>query len=302
MGEATAVAKVAEEVRRKKKTNLTPLLLIIPAGVIYFGFFAPGMLWGFIQSFFRFSMDTGVVSEWNIENYARFLTDPFYLGVLWRTIFLGIVTAFLTLLMGYPVAYFILYRGGRFRGFLVLLVLSPLLVVVVIRALGWIMFLGPSGVLNDLLVGLNIVDRPIKFLFNEKGVIIGLTHIYLPFMVLSILSSLQRIDPSLVLAARNLGASPFLAFFRVTFPLSLPGVFAGVVLVFMLSAGSFVVPQLLGGGKVTVIGTFIYQQYMMTLNWPFGSAVAFVLLIIVVSGFIISTRLLERGKYGVVFQ
>ncbi|MBI2846436.1 MAG: ABC transporter permease [Chloroflexi bacterium] len=287
---------------RRRRLFLIPVFLVLPLLAIFLVFYLPPIAYTFIQSFYKFSPMKGIIKEWHLGNYGKFLTDSYYLGILWRTIWLSAVVALVCLVLGYPVAYYILHMAGRARGLLVLLILSPLLVTVVIRSLGWIILLAPTGPLNRAVMGLHITSKPLPILFQESGVIIGLAHIYFAFMVLSLISSLQRIDPSLPLAARNLGANTVQAFLRVTLPLSLPGVLAGSVLVFVLSVGSFVIPAMLGGGKVTVLTYLIYQQYIKFVNWPFGNAMAFILLVLASGIILLAGRWLERGKYSAVFQ
>ncbi|MBI2846834.1 MAG: ABC transporter permease [Chloroflexi bacterium] len=288
--------------KKKAKTNFLPYLLILPALLLLLLFFAPGIFYSFIQSFWKFSPVKGIIADWNIGNYTKFLSDSFYLGILWRTLRLSFTVMVIDLILAYPVAYFIVYRGGRWRGILILFVISPLLVTLVIRAMGFLMILGPGGVVNDFLLAVKLREEPVKMLFNERGVIIGLVQTEIPYMIISMIASLQRIDTSLPLAARNLGASSLQAFLRVTLPLSLPGVLAGSILVFVLSAGSFATPAILGGGRVQVMGTMVYQQEVILLNWPYADAIAFILLIVVALVISVGNRLVERGRYAAVFQ
>ncbi|MBI2846439.1 MAG: ABC transporter permease [Chloroflexi bacterium] len=298
-----ASAKASVATRRRARVNLLPFFLLLPVMVVFLAVFAPAVIHIFLQSLWKFdSFRLAIVRDLTAANYVKFFTDAYYLNVLWLTIRISLIVTGISLVIGYCLAYFIFYRGGRFRTYYVLILLSPLLVTVVVRAFGWLLFLGDNGLLAQFLKFVLRTDSPPRVIFNEQGVILGLFHVYLPFMVLAILGSLQRIDISLPMAARNLGASAYQAFTRVTLPLSLPGVFTGSVLVFVLTMGSFAVPFLLGGGKVPMIAMQVYEKELVFINWPFAGAMGFILLAIVGTVIIFSGRALERGKYGVVFQ
>ena len=210
-----------------------------------------------------------------IDNYTRALTDSLYLGLLKDTLLFAFATTSICLVVGFPVAFHLARTNSRWRGLLYAGVLSPLLTGVVIRCFGWIVLLANNGVINQLLglIGLG----PFRLMYNPIGVTIALVHVFLPFMILPIMNSVQSIDPRLGEAARTLGASGARAFVRVLLPLSMPGIQSGVILVFVLSASAYIIPMLLGGGQVSTMPTVVVQQLMGSLLWPFGATLALVL-------------------------
>jgi putative spermidine/putrescine transport system permease protein len=212
-----------------------------------------------------------------LGNYAGALADPFQWRVLARTLKLGLWTTLITLVLGYPLAWNLAQARGRAKGALLVLLLSPLLVGVVIRCFGWMVLLADNGLINSLLRATRVAPDGLKLMYNEFGVLVGTVHIYLPFMVLSISGALQHIAPDLELAARSLGASSTRAFWRIVFPLSLPGVFAGCLLVFVLAVSSYVIPVLLGGFKVLTTPLLVVQTAIDVNNWPGAAAQAVVL-------------------------
>jgi putative spermidine/putrescine transport system permease protein len=214
------------------------------------------------------------LNQFTLGNYVKVLTDGFYWKILRNTFWYAILTTFLTLVLGYPLAYAIARAPNRRRPLLLMLLIAPLLVGVVIRSYGWLILLGRVGLVNEIL---QYLGRPrVELMYNEFGMILGLVHVFMPFMALSIAGALQNISPDVERAARSLGASPWKTFWRVTWPLSLPGVFAGMLLVFVLAVSSYVIPILLGGNNVLVIPMLVVQLLLDAFNWPVGSALAMV--------------------------
>jgi putative spermidine/putrescine transport system permease protein len=232
----------------------------------------------------------------SLANYVRFLTSTFYLTVLFDTIRISTLVTLLCLMTGYPVALYLNACEERERQLLSLLIISPLLVSLVIRTFGWLIVLGQHGLINVLLMKAALVERPLQLTHKELAVILGLSHVFWPFMVLSILAALQNVDTHIVQAARNLGASPFTAFRRITLPLSLPGVFGGSVIVFSLSVSSFVTPAILGGSWVKMLAVLAYEQTVTVLDWGFGATICVVLLLITLGLIGLSTLLVARGS------
>jgi len=210
-----------------------------------------------------------------LQNYVRVLSDRLYLGLLGDTLLYAAVTVALCLLLAYPTALHLARTQSRYRGLMYAAVLSPLLTGVVVRCFGWIVLLATQGLVNDALRRLGI--GPIQFLYRPLGMVIALVHVFLPFMILPIKNAIEAIDPRLEEAARTLGATQAKVFLRVTLPLSMPGVQSGVILVFVLAASAYVIPMLLGGGRVQTMATIIVQQLLGGLLWPFGAALALVL-------------------------
>jgi putative spermidine/putrescine transport system permease protein len=214
------------------------------------------------------------LNVFTLDNYARVLRDGFYWRILANTVWYAALTTALTLVLGYPLAYAIARAPNRRRPLLLMLLIAPLLVGVVIRAYGWLILLGRVGLVNELLRALG--RQPVELMYNVTGMTIGLVHVFMPFMALSIAGALQNISPDAERAARSLGASPWKTFWRVTWPLSLPGVFAGMLLVFVLAVSSYVIPILLGGNNVLVVPMLVVQLLLDAFNWPVGSALAMV--------------------------
>ena len=211
----------------------------------------------------------------SLDNFERLLSDVYYLEVYWRTFRISVVSTIMTLLMGYPLALFISRQEGvrkSLKGILMVLVLLPTVGGGLIQTLGWIVLMLPFGVFNGTLIELGLIERPLKLLGKDIGIIIGLTQAFMPLMVLPLVTALSKIDAGLEQAARSLGAGPARVFREVTLPLSLPGIIGGTLLVFMAHLTSFVTPLLLGQGKVQVYSTLAYQQAVEVLDYPFASA------------------------------
>jgi putative spermidine/putrescine transport system permease protein len=253
-------------------------------------------------SLMHFDRTTGTIGGLSLDNYGKFLGDPFYLGILWRTFKLAVLVTLFALVIGYPVAVYLSRATGRRRAYLTLVILAPLLISVVVRSFGWLVILGPNGLVNSALRGLGLIDAPLRLLYTETAIALGLVHVFLSFMVLSVATALGRIDPAVLRAAASLGAGPVRTFLRVVLPLSLPGVAAGSVIVFTLSASAFITPALLGGPRVKVMSYLAYQQTMLLSDWPYGAAIALVLLAMTSAGVLVYLRLLESGRLGVVFR
>lgn len=252
-------------------------------------------LWPSVQllaySFYRHVPGGGLQPAFVLTNYQRLITDAFYLGVAARTIWLGLQVTAIAIGLGYPVAYWLVGLPPRRRAAVIGLVVLPLMTSVVVRSFGWFIILGETGVLNQVLLKLHVVARPLRIIYTDTATIIGLVHILLPFMVLSINSVLENRDPALEQAAQNLGASPLRTFLHVTLPMSIPGLATGSLIVFVLTISSFVTPTLLGGPTRKVLAALVYEQGLMLFNWPFSAALAFSILAISVFVLAIYLRL-----------
>jgi putative spermidine/putrescine transport system permease protein len=253
-------------------------------------------------SFFGFSPTGGIVPVAGLGNYVKVFTDPYYVGIFVRTVRISLLVTALTVLLGYPEAYYLTGIRGRFKALVLVAVLSPLIVSAITRTFGWFILLAPNGLVNSAIMALGLADGPVKLIYSEIGIVIGLTHVLVPFMVLSIYASLQRRNPALVAAAHTLGAGPVRAFLRVTLPLSLPGIVAGSVVVFTLSMSAFVTPAILGGTRVRVVAYLIYEQFLLSLDWPFGAALALLLVGITLVVVLVYNRWIERGRWAEVFR
>ena len=231
-----------------------------------------------------------------LENYVAFLTDFFYLEVLLDTFYLGIIVVTLCAVIGYPVAYFLARTTSAWRSTLVFLVVAPLLITNVIRNLGWLPILSDSGLVNSVLLGIGIIGEPLKLVGNFTGVVIGLVHALLPFMIISLMAVIQRIEPELEEASINLGAGPLVTFWRVLLPLSRPGLLAGYLFVFTIAISAFVTPGMLGGKRVLVMATYIEQQFRAVLNYAFGATAAVILLVVSAGLTLLALRLSSKQE------
>jgi putative spermidine/putrescine transport system permease protein len=224
------------------------------------------------------SGEVEITSDLTLANYVRLFLQWFYAGILLRTIWIAALTTLLCAGFGMVLALAIGRAPPRRRGLLVIIVISPLLVSIVTRTYGWMVVLGDNGILNTLLRGMGLIDEPLHIMFTQGAVVIGLVHVFLPMMVLSILAAMDKVDPALAQAAQTLGASSFVTFWQITFPLLIPGLTAGVTIVFSLAMSSYVTPALMGGRNSGMLTTLIYQQFVVTFNWHFGAALVVVLL------------------------
>lgn len=253
-----------------------------------------------VLSLYRF--DAGlIIPDVTLANYRKFFGDSFYLEGFWRTIRLAAIVSAVVTVLSFPIAYFLTRTRSRFKGLLIALVLAPELSGVVLRTYGWIVILEDRGLINTILMNLNLIERPLRLAQSFTGVAIGLTHVLLPFAILAIFSTLQTIDPVLERAAQNLGANRTRTFFRVLLPLSLPGVIGAFFLTFTITASAYATPAILGGSGFHVLATMIYQQLLFFLNWPLASVMSLVLLVSVLIVALLGNRLetrIERAVQG----
>ena len=272
-------------------------LLLAPAlGLLVVAFLVPvGMM---VPTSFRpYVPLVGITGGFTATHYVKLVTDLYYLEIIARTLVLGLTVTLLTLVIGYPVAFFLARTTSRWRPWLTILVVFPLLLNLVVRTFGWIALLAQNGLVNQALQALGLVATPVKLLFNFAGLLIGLTHIFLPFMVLVLIGAIQAIPRDVEDAARVLGASWLATFVRVTLPLSAPGILSGGILVFVLTISALVTPRLLGGPTYRVMSTLIFDEFLQRLNWPAGSAQALLLTALVLLLILLSGRL--AGRAGV---
>lgn len=254
------------------------MLLVLPVLIVFLVLFACPLAFLLWESVHPFSL-TGASGSLICANYRRLLGDPYYLRMLAETFKLAAMTSALCLVIGYPVAWCLRLAPRRVQGLLLLGLLAPLLVSVVVRSFGWVVILGEFGLLNAVLRAVGVTDAAGQrtHLFTEAAVLAGLVHVFLPFVVLALYGSLQKVDLQLPRAARNLGANRMRAFLAVL-PFGLPGVVAGVTTVFALTTGSYVTVAVLGGTVVRVLAVVAYEQAISGMNWPLGSAIGMVLL------------------------
>ncbi len=260
----------------------TGLLLITPLGLVLLVAFIAPVLLMLPTSFRIYQPGVGMMPGWTLRNYTQIVTDPYFHAVLGRTLTMGVSVTAICLVLGYPLAMVLARSRGAVRSWLTLLVVFPLTLNLVVRSFGWISLLSNRGLINNALMSLGLVERPVRMMFDLTGLIVGLTHIYLPFMVMVLAASLQGLPRDVDAAAATLGTAPWKTFLLVTLPLTAPGMFAGCVLVFVLSISALVTPRLLGGPAYKVMATTIYDEFLSSLDWPSGAALAFTLTVFAV--------------------
>lgn len=258
------------------------LFFLIPIGVVL------------AYSLMRRGVYGGIEAGFTLEQYRRFL-DPLYLDILGRTLLWSALCTGLCLVLGYPVAYAIA-RARRWRQLLLFLVVLPFWTSFLVRMFALVFLLRDTGFVNSVLLALGLVREPVPLLYTPFAVVLGLVYGFLPLMILPIYASLERLDDSLLEAAQLLGARPWARFTRVILPLSLPGVVAGSLLTFIPALGSFVTSDLLGGAKQVMIGNLIQNQFTVSRNWPFGSALSLVLMVLVLVPVWLSLRRRDAGE------
>lgn len=258
----------------------TGQLLISPAFLWLLIFFLIPLGIMLVYSFCQRGRYGGIVWKFTFDNYSQ-LWNPLYLKPILRSFCLAIANTFICLVIGYPMAYYISKRTPKIKNILLILVILPLWTNFLVRTYAWMIILREGGLINTILIRLGLIKEPLQLLFTQKAVIIGLVYGYLPFMIYPLYVSIEKMNPSFLEAAHDLGANRFQTFWRVMLPLTLPGIAAGSVVVFVPTLGAFVTPDLLGGARVPMIGNLIQYQYLKVRNWPFGSALSFILLGIV---------------------
>lgn len=273
---------------------LSPGVLIVPLAVfLLLFFFIPAIR---LMSFSFMTQDArGVIgSPFTFAHYIRFFEVDLYRKVLFATIRISVITSILAAILAYPVATVLVRGNMMLTRIITLIIIAPLAVSVVVRAYGWQLILGngPTGLLNYVLIKLGIIDSPLSLLFSDAAVVIGSLHIFFPMMVLPLSSALGKIDPNIQQAARTLGAPAWKVFWRVTLPLSLPGLVAGFTLVFSLASASYVIPALIGGPTSQMLGNMVEQQVLAVYDWPFGATIATILVFIVILINALSMKLL----------
>ena len=274
--------------------RLSLLLYLAPATIFYLVFLVVPYAMLLRLSLFRFSSMRLYIPEFTLINYATVMTDPFYLLLMARTVGLGLLVTVISLVLGYPLALKIVRSGPAMRSALIAVALSPLLINLVVRTYAWLVLLGDTGVVNNWLRALGLIGAPLPLSGNMVSVVLGLVHISLPLMALSLIGVLERIDRTLEDAADSLGASRWRILRRIILPLSLPGAAAGSLLVFTFAISAFVTPALLGGNRVSTISTLIYEKFTFSANWPVGATLVVVLLVINLGIVVLHSRLFRE--------
>jgi putative spermidine/putrescine transport system permease protein len=268
--------------RQPPKLDASLLLLLLPPLAFLLIFMVMPMAGLFRASFSEGDRALDIFG-FSFQHYSRLLFDSYYLGVIGETVGLGLVSAIVSLLLGFPVGYSLARLQPSKRRWRLIIVILPLTLSLVVVVFGWLVVLGRNGMLNSILMGAGIYETPQRLLFNRTAVLVVIVQQFLPFMILSVMSVVTQIDPVLEQASANLRANRFTTFRKVIIPLAMPGILAGFTLVFILSVSAFITPRMVGGARVQMLGSLIYEQVTSLLNWPFGSAMSFVLLIITLS-------------------
>jgi spermidine/putrescine transport system permease protein len=269
--------------------------LLTPVTIWLGLFFLIPLLLILAYSFGTSNVYGGITLGFNPGNYLR-VFDPLYLEIIGRTFVIAAINTLICLALGYPLAYFIVFKGRRWRNVLILLVMVPFWTSLLIRAYAWVVILSGNGIANKALQFFGVTDEPLDLIFTTQAVMMGMVYSYLPFMVLPLYAALEKFDTRLKEAAQDLGASRWHTFWRVTFPLSMPGVIAGSILVFIPSAGEFVIPDLLGGSRTVMTGNLIQNQFLQARDWAFGSALSVMLAVLLLGAIMFYIRRVGTDK------
>ncbi|WP_295805655.1 ABC transporter permease [uncultured Nitratireductor sp.] len=279
----------------------TPWLLSAPALALFAALLLTPLAMTFLLSFNSFSFYGGIENTFGPENYIEVLSDLYFYEIFGRTFLIAFITTAICAVLGLPEAYILFRMKPAWRSFMLLVVLGPLLISVVVRTLGWAILLGNKGVINEFLRDIGLITSPIRMMYTSTGIVVALVHVMIPFMILAVWAALQRQDPATERAAESLGAAPLTVFMRIVLPQAMPGVLSGSLIVFSLSASAFATPAVLGGRRIKVVSTTVYDEFLNTLNWPLGAAIAMLLLVSVLTIMIAWNKLVER-RYSGVFE
>jgi putative spermidine/putrescine transport system permease protein len=279
-----------------------PYLLLSPGLLLFGAIVLIPLLMTLLLSFHDWGQYKGIDPVFILKNWEEVFSDSYSQAMFLRTLRIAAQVTILSILLGAPEAYILNRMRASWRAVFLLVVLGPLLISVVARTLGWaLLFGGASGVVNKALMSLGVIDQPIPFMFTETGVVIALAHVLTPYMVLSVWAALQRLDPQVESAAASLGASQATIIRRIVLPQIAPGLLGGAVIVFALAASAFATPSIIGGRRLKMASTLAYDEFLNTLNWPLGAAIAVTLLVVLALTIILANRLVER-RYAEAFR
>jgi putative spermidine/putrescine transport system permease protein len=279
-----------------------PYILVSPALLLFIAIVFVPLVMTVLLSFHDWGQYKGIETVFILKNWREIWSDGYFHGVFLRTFRVAFLVTLLAAVLGTPEAYILSRMRSPWKGVFLLVVIGPLLISVVARTLGWaLLFGGSGGVVNKALLNLGVISSPIPFMFTETGMIVALVHVLMPFMVLSVWAALQKLDPQIEHAALSLGASQATVLRRIVLPQIMPGILSGAIIVFALAASAFATPSIIGGRRLKVASTLAYDEFLNTLNWPLGAAVAVLLLIALVLIIVGSNRIVER-RYAEVFR
>ena len=262
-----------------KRWQLPKLVHILPLAIAMVVFVVIPLTYIFVISFCSKESYKLVVYKFNLQNYISIFQST-YLKVFWDSLVMAFETTALCILIAYPFAYFVCKKGKFVKSICMMFVIIPFFTSSIVRTYGWMVILRTEGVINTLLMSLHIIKEPLQMLYTNGSVIIGMAYTFLPFMILPLVSSIGKLDASLLEASSDLGAKTSVTFLHVTLPLTMPGVFAGTIMVFIPSLGYFYIPEMLGGSKVMLVGNLIKNQFYVARNWPFGAALSVFMIIL----------------------
>ncbi|HEJ2566235.1 ABC transporter permease [Pseudomonas aeruginosa] len=274
-------------------TVVISLFFLVPLGIMaIYSILEPGLYGGVEWSFYPDNF--GRVLGWADGTLEEF--DSVYLWIFLRSLRLALTTVLLSLAVCYPMAFWVRKQPENRRNLCLFLITLPFFTSLIVRLYAWVLILRPSGFLNQLLLGFGVIESPLDVIYTETAVLIGMVYVSIPFMFLPLYASIEKLDSKLIEASRDLGASSWQTFRRVVFPLTLPGIAAGAVIVFIPSLGNFIVPSLLGGARVVMIGNLVEQQFLAARNWPFGAALSMLIMTSVLLLLIAHTRRSSRQE------
>lgn len=301
-GGPASISSAAAPAPTAERTPRTPYILSAPAIALFLAIVVVPLAMTVLLSFHDWGQYKGIERVFILKNWREVLTDSYYYEVFGRTFRVAGLVTLLAIVLGAPEAYILNRMKSPWRAIFLVVILGPLLISVVARTLGWaLLFGGSTGVANQALMKLGIIKDPLQFMFTEWGVIIALTHVLLPYMILSVWAALQRLDPQVENAAASLGASQLTILRRIVLPQIVPGILAGAIIVFALAASAFATPAIIGGRRLKMASTLAYDEFLNTLNWPLGATVAVVLLVLLVALIVGANRVVEK-RYAEVFR
>jgi len=278
-----------------------PWFLSGPGLLLFAALLGAPLIMTLMLSFYQFDYATGGIQPgFSLANYIEVLSDSYFHKIFGRTFGVALLVTVICVLIGAPEAYILNRMRNPWKSIFLLIVIGPLLISVIVRTLGWALLFGSQGGISMALQWLGLTDEPVSLMFTMTGMTIALIHVLVPFMVLSVWASLQRLDPQVEDAALTLGASQATVLRRIVLPQAMPGILSGSLIVFSLTASAFATPSIIGGRRLKVVATTAYDEYLSTLNWPLGAAIAVVLLIATAAIIMSYNRLIER-RYAQVF-
>jgi len=273
-------------------TLLLAVFFLAPLSILLvYAFLEPGLYGGVEWNYYHHNF--GRILGWADGEYEEF--DPVYMSIFGRSFRLALTTVAASLLLCYPAALWVSRQPDRWKSFFLFLITLPFFASLVVRLFAWVLILKPTGWINETLMALGVIASPFDMLYTEGAVVLGMVYVFIPFMFLPLYASLEKLDRSLLEASGDLGAGRIKTFLRITLPLSVPGMVAGSIIVFIPSLGNFIVPDLLGGAKVLMIGNLVEQQFLQARNWPFGSALAWMVMVAVLAFLLIYVAVVKRA-------